>query len=62
MCMWFGYNPQIIFCHFFAFLTFVIFQVRILSKGIASGYLVCATPPTVLCQSFLNFTCVFVMV
>ena len=41
MCMWFGYNPQINFCHFFRILK-VIFQARILSKGIDSGYLVSA--------------------
>ena len=52
MCMWFGYNPQINFYHFFRIWNLVIFQARILSKGIDSGYLVCATPPTVLCRSF----------
>ena len=46
---WFGYNPQIDFCHFFCILNLVIFQARILSKCIDSGYLVCAAPPTVLC-------------
>ena len=25
MCMWFGYNPWINFCHFFLFVNFVIF-------------------------------------
>ena len=30
-------------------------------KCIASGYLVCATPPSVLCRSFLNFPNVSVM-
>ena len=48
MCMWFGYNPQINFCYFFfRILNLVIFQARILSKGIDCGYLVCATPLTV---------------
>ena len=62
MCMWFEYNPRINFYHFFRILNLVIFQAQILSKGIDSGYLVCATPPTVLCQSFLNFVGVSVMV
>ena len=26
MCMWFGYNPQINFCHFFAFWTWSFFK------------------------------------
>ena len=52
ICMWFEYNPQINSNHFFRILNSVIFQARILSKGIDSGYLVCATPPTVLCRSF----------
>ena len=39
----------------------VIFQARILSKCIDTGCLVCTTP-TVLCQSFWNFTGVLVMV
>ena len=52
MCMWFGYYPQIDFYYFFRSLNLVIFQARILSKGIDSEYLVCATPPTVLCEFF----------
>ena len=62
MCMWFGYNSQINFCHFFRILNLVIFRARILSKGIDRGYLVCATPPTDFCRSFRNFTGAFVMV
>ena len=53
---------RLIFDTFFRILNFVIFQFWILSKGIDSGYLVCATPPIVLCQSFWNCTGVFVMV
>ena len=56
MCILFGYNPQINFCHFFRILNLVIFQARIPSK--CTVYLVCATPPTVLCQSVGIFTCV----
>ena len=52
--MWYGYDPQVIFCHFF--------HARILSKCIDSGYLMCATPPTVLWRSFCYFTGVFVIV
>ena len=52
--------------HRLFFVTFsaiwTIFQAWTLSKGIDSGYLVCATPSTVLCRSFWNFTGVFVMV
>ena len=34
MCMWFGYNPWINFCHFFHFVNFVIFWLKILWKCI----------------------------
>ena len=37
ICMWFAYNPQIIF---FCMLNLVIFQAFLLSKLIDSGYLV----------------------
>ena len=46
MCMTFGCNPQI-FCHFFHSLNVVIFKVYI-----NTGYLVNATPLTVLPRSF----------
>ena len=46
MCMWFGYNPWINFCHFFHFVNFVIFWPQILWKCRDSGYLVSATPNT----------------
>ena len=62
MCIEFGYNPQIIFCHFSRILNLVIFQSWKLLKCMDSGYLVCATPPAVLCQSFSNVTDVFVMI
>ena len=39
MCLWFGYNPCIYFCHFFHFVNFVIFWPQILWKYIDSGYL-----------------------
>ena len=32
MCTWFGFNPQISFCHFFHKLNLVIFQALSLSK------------------------------
>ena len=58
MCMWFGYNCWIIFYHFFHFVNLVIFQ----PQCIDSGYLVSATPHTILYQSFWNFAHVFSMV
>ena len=61
MGMWFEYYPQINFCHFFRILNLVIFR-REYSQCVYIGYLVCATPLAVLCQSFWNFTGVFVMV
>ena len=48
MCMWFGYNCEIIFCHFFLFVNLVIF----LPQCIDSGNLVSATPHTVFYRSF----------
>ena len=62
LCIWFGYNPQIKFCHSFRILNVVIFQSWLLLKYMDSGYLVCAIPPAVLCQSFSNCTGVFIMV
>ena len=32
ICMWFGYNPQIIFCYFLCKLNFVIFQALYITK------------------------------
>ena len=51
-CMWFGYNPQIIFCHFFRKLNLVFFQALLLSTYVDSMYLVRVTPP----MSPINFT------
>ena len=62
MCIWFGYNPCINFCHFFHFVNFVISWPQILWKCIDSGYLVSTTPHTILYQSFWNFAHVFAMV
>ena len=58
MCMWFGYNCWIILFHFFYFVNLVIFR----PQCIDSGYLVSATPHTILYQSFWNFAHVFSMV
>ena len=44
-CMWFGYNPQIIFCHFFGNLNLVFFEALLLSTYEDSMYLVRVTPP-----------------
>ena len=48
-CMWVGYNPQIIFCHFFRNLNLVFFQALLPSTYVDSMYLVRVTPP-------INFT------
>ena len=48
ICMWFWYNPWIKFCYFFHFVKFVIFWPQILWKCRESGYLVSATPHTIL--------------
>ena len=55
MCIWFGYNPCLNFCHFFHFANFVIPWPQILWKCIDSGYLVSPSPHTILYQSFWNF-------
>ena len=48
MCMWFGYNRQIIFVTLSASCFSVIFQAFLLSKCIDRGYLVRATRLTIL--------------
>ena len=48
-CMWFGYNPQIIFCHFFRNLNLIFFQTLLLSTYVDSMYHLRVTPP-------INFT------
>ena len=59
ICVWFGYNPWINFCHFFHFVNFVIFWPQILWKCIDSDYLVSATPYTISCLSLCNFAHLF---
>ena len=57
MCMWFWYNPLIIFSHFFCFVTLVVFRYEMLLKCIDSGYimyLVGTTPLTVFHWLFWN--------
>ena len=49
MCMWFGYNPQIRFCHFLRNLNLVFFQALLLSTYVDSINLPRVTPP-------INFT------
>ena len=56
MCMWFGYNPWIDFYHFFLFVNFVIFWPQTLWKCRDNGYLVSATPHTILYLSLWNFS------
>ena len=49
-CMWFGYDPEIRFCHFFRNLNLVFFfQALILSTYVDSMCLVWIYPP-------INFT------
>ena len=62
ICMWFWYNPQIIFCCFFRKLNLAIFRALSITMWMASGYLVGATPPTVLYRFFWSCTGVSVMV
>ena len=62
MCMWFGYNPWINFCHFFHFVKFVIFWPQILWKCIDNGYLVSATPYAISILSSCNFARLISMV
>ena len=50
------------FYHFFRIFNLDIFRALILQICIWSIYLVSATPPTVFCESFWNFTVVFRMV
>ena len=49
ICMWFGYNHEIIFYHFFCKLNLVIFQALLLSTYVDNIYLVRVTTP-------MNFT------
>ena len=48
-CMWFGYYPQIIVCHFLHNLNLVFFQALLLSTYVDSMYFVRVAPP-------INFT------
>ena len=63
MCILFFQNPEIIFYYIFFFCIFNLdfFRALILQKCIGSMYLLPATPPTVLGQSFSNFTGAFRM-
>ena len=55
-------NPEFIFYHIFCIFNLDFFRALILQKCIGSMYLLPATPPTVLSQSFSNFTGTFRMV
>ena len=55
ICIWFGYNHQIIFCYFFCKLNLAIFRALLITMWMDRRYLVGATP-TVLYQFFWNFT------
>ena len=48
-CMWFRYNPQVIVCHLFFNLNFLVFFQELLlnvSTYVNNGYLERVTPPT----------------
>ena len=62
ICIWFGYNLWINFCHFFHFVNFVIFWPQILWNSRDSGYLVSATHHAILYRSLWNYAHVFAMV
>ena len=47
-CVWFGYNPQNIFCYFFRNFNLVFFQALLLSTYVVSMYLVRVTRPIIL--------------
>ena len=59
---YFFQNPEIIFYYIFCIFNFDFFRALILQKCIGSMYLLPATPPAVLGQSFSNFTGTFRMV
>ena len=62
ICILFLQNPEIIFYHIFCIFNLDFFRALILQKCIGSMYLLPTTPPTVLGQSFSNFTGSFRMV
>ena len=62
ICILFFQNPEIIFYYIFCIFNLDFFRARILQKCIGCMYLLPATPPTVLGQSFSNFTGAFRMV
>ena len=47
ICMWFGYYPEIIFCHFFCNLNLVIFKCTIMAGDINSLNLLVDSVPEV---------------
>ena len=57
ICMWFGYYPEIIFCHFFCNLNLVIFKCTIMAGDINSLNLLVLLLYSVLCtvDSFLFY-------
>ena len=64
ICILFFQSPEIIFYYIFCIFNLDFFRalILILHKCIGSMYLLPATPPTVLGQSFSNFTGAFRMV
>ena len=62
ICILFFQDSEIIFYHIFFIFNLDFFRALILQKCIGSMYLLLASPPTVLGQSFSNFTGAFRMV
>ena len=60
MCTTFGYNPSDKFLSLFSQFELSHFWAQLLQKLMDIRYLVSATPPTILSQSFWNLTGVFV--
>ena len=55
ICMWFGYYPEIIFCHFFCNLNLVIFKCTIMAGDINSLNLLVGTHLKLYDASYDNF-------
>ena len=59
--MWFGYYPEIIFCHFFCNLNLVIFKCTIMAGDINSLNLLVVTPIAGVCNCSM-FCCTLLYV
>ena len=55
ICMWFGYYPEIIFCHFFCNLNLVIFKCTIMAGDINSLNLLVSYECPIWCTFIIAF-------